>query len=437
MKKPKELLVFVEDQFAGTLREDVNGNHSFTYDEETSSVPQLSLSMPKRAQPWEGRPVESFIDGILPDSTEVRRRIARQYGVNANNPFSLLTAIGMDCAGGVQFALPEDKDLLRQAAEYRPISISEIEKKLQSIAGIGGRSWQSDGEHWSLNGAQDKIALYKQEDQWFEALGAAATTHIVKPGIHQLHEQAFNEYVCMNTLRKLQIPVAESDFQIFGETPAIVSTRWDRKVSHSADGMPQVTRIHQEDLCQATGHPTAEKYQSDGGPGAAEILNFLRTNGFNAQSVMMFQIALIINFLIGGTDAHAKNYAILEPSNGQPTLAPLYDVASIFAYDIQPKNRKLAMSIGGEYRYDRIELRHWNQLAEETQADDFGLLQLLLYKYATELPDAFNAASADALRMSREILHTDQKTQELRRMMIDRIHNGINWQCSRIRHWFE
>ena len=54
-----------------------------------------------------------------------------------------------------------------------------------------------------------------------------------------------------------------------------------------------------------------------------------------------------------------KNYAILEPVGAAPTLAPLYDVTSMFPYDTQRKQRKLVMSIGSEYNYARIELRHW------------------------------------------------------------------------------
>ena len=51
----------------------------------------------------------------------------------------------------------------------------------------------------------------------------------------------------------------------------------------------------------------------------------------------LFFEALIFNYINAGTDAHAKNYAILEPVNGTLQLAPLYDIASLFAYDTQHK----------------------------------------------------------------------------------------------------
>lgn len=431
----KELLVFVEDRYCGMLREDGHGRHSFTYDFTGAVTPRLSLSMPLRTEPWTGKPIEAFIDGVLPDSPAMRRRVAALYDVNANNPFALLTAIGLDCAGGTQFVRPEDADTFRQSAILRPISETEIADRLRAISGDAGASWQIDDEHWSLNGAQDKIALCFARGQWHEALGSAATTHIIKPGIGGLREQAFNEYVCMKAIQELDIPVAASDFHLFGDLPAIVSTRWDREVSASPNGDLTVRRIHQEDMCQATAHMTAEKYQSDGGPSAIDIINCLRSNNLDEANVTLFYIALILNFLMAGTDAHAKNYAVLEPTGQRPHLAPLYDIASMFAYDTQRKQRKLAMSIGREYNYERIELRHWQRLAAATRSGDFDMLQLLLYRYATLLPEAFHKAGIRALSLSDDVLGSDAKTQRDREQLVRRIQSGIDAQCARVLRW--
>ncbi|MFT8704766.1 HipA N-terminal domain-containing protein [Bifidobacterium aquikefiricola] len=99
--KSKELVVFLEGKRIGILREENDGRHVFTYDMGEDAGASLSLSMPRRAQSWTGKPVEAFIDGVLPDEKAMRQRIARTYDVNANNPFSLLGAIGLDCAGAV------------------------------------------------------------------------------------------------------------------------------------------------------------------------------------------------------------------------------------------------------------------------------------------------------------------------------------------------
>lgn len=290
MTKIKMLNVFLEGIHLGVLQEDLFGNHTFTYDLSSPSNAQLSLSMPRRAAPWKGIAVEAYIDGILPDDPAVRQRIARLHGVNARNPFSLLTAVGLDCGGGVQF-IPEKSDSLITET-ITPISKEQIGQRLEKITGEQPPSWQSPDEHWSLNGAHDKLAVRFTNGQWYEAEGKAATTHIIKPGVSSLHEQAFNEYICLNTAKKLGIPVAQSDYCLFGGIPAIVSERWDRIVDNSV-APAIVKRIHQEDLCQAMSVMTDQKYESEGGPGATDIVHFMRDNGLPEDSVHLFFKALV------------------------------------------------------------------------------------------------------------------------------------------------
>ncbi len=51
----------------------------------------------------------------------------------------------------------------------------------------------------------------------------------------------------------------------------------------------------------------------------------------SAGAVRRFADALIWNWLIAGTDAHAKNYSLLLAGD-QVRLAPLYDIASALPY---------------------------------------------------------------------------------------------------------
>lgn len=429
----KTLIVLLEGRQIGILQEDSIGRHSFTY--EADAPAQLSLSMPRRAKPWTGAPVEAYIDGVLPDDSGMRKKIGRQYGVNGNNPFALLTVIGLDCAGGAQFVLPGQlESIVNTEYSLTPITEEEIEHRLKSIAGANAASWQVSDEHWSLNGAQDKLALHYDNGKWYEAHGAAPTTHIIKPGIHALHEQAFNEYVCMETIRMMGIPVAKTSFRIFGETPALVSTRWDRK-RVDINGRSTVIRIHQEDFCQATSHPTREKYQSEGGPSAQDIIQCMRSNNLDQMDIEQFYMALIINFLIAGTDAHAKNYALLEPTGTKPSFAPLYDIASMYAYETQHKQRKLAMSIGGEYNYERIELRHWQKLTAPFDTEDLDFCCSALKEFSQKMPIAFAAASINCLQQAAQY-DSDDDVMANRGKVLANIFKGITEQCKRVGEWF-
>jgi serine/threonine-protein kinase HipA len=73
---------------------------------------------------------------------------------------------------------------------------------------------------------------------------------------------------------------------------------------------------------------------------------------------------VVLSFLIGNNDAHGKNYSLLYlPASPQATLAPAYDLLSTVVYP--GLSRKMAMSIGGEYRPDYVQPRHLNRLLEQ------------------------------------------------------------------------
>ena len=166
-------------------------------------------------------------------------------------------------------------------------------------------------------------------------------------------------------------------------------------------------RAHQEDICQSLSIHPLLKYQNDGGPGPRQIMDLLRTHVSGAErrvsgaerqrdagaltafdeDAATFIDALILNWLIGGTDAHGKNYSILIGGGRLARLAPLYDLASIFAYpNIDPDKAKLAMKIGGEYRLRAVGLSQWRQLAAEIGFDP-GVLTNRVRALAGELPD--------------------------------------------------
>ena len=66
-------------------------------------------------------------------------------------------------------------------------------------------------------------------------------------------------------------------------------------------------------MCQALGVPPTLKYQRDGGPTPAQIVDLIRNlAGESAGAdVERFVRALVGNWVIGGTDAPAKNYGLL------------------------------------------------------------------------------------------------------------------------------
>ena len=105
-----------------------------------------------------------------------------------------------------------------------------------------------------------------------------------------------------------------------------------------------------------------------------------------------FADALVFNWLIAGTDAHAKNYSFLLAGN-QIRLAPLYDIASILPYDDSNGHTvKLSMKVGDDYRLHRADRRS----AWEHAADELKLNRARLIARAADLAERTPEAIAKA-----------------------------------------
>ena len=124
------------------------------------------------------------------------------------------------------------------------------------------------------------------------------------------------------------------------------------------------------------------------GHGRVELPELLRNQSRASQEdVESFAEALAFNWLIAGTDAHAKNYSLLSGPEGEVRLAPFYDLASALPYHaLDFRKLKLAMKIGGEYRVWKIGPSQWEKRAGELRVDRDALLGRVVIM-ALELPD--------------------------------------------------
>lgn len=145
--------------------------------------------------------------------------------------------------------------------------------------------------------------------------------------------------------------------------------------------------MHQEDLPGARCFADAQ-IQGDGGPGPLAIIDVLRTHSSApTRDVDTFIDALTFNWLIAGTGAHAKNYALLFGRGERIRLAPLYDLGSALPYpELRQDKLAMAMKIGNTYRLRDIRWRHWESLLRDARVDiDVGLARIS--GMAEALPD--------------------------------------------------
>jgi serine/threonine-protein kinase HipA len=202
-----------------------------------------------------------------------------------------------------------------------------------------------------------------------------------------LDDFAYNEHFCLLLARELGLTAARSSVQTFGGEVVIVVERYDRERINGV-----LTRVHQEDLCQALGIPPTRKYESEGGPGVAAIAGLLQAYSTDPDADRLrFLDAMALNWLLAATDGHAKNYSILHAGGPQLRLAPLYDVITVLPYPQLNKGRRtLAMSIGGTRVVDTINGAHWTRLAREIGTNTSDTIERVS-SLAMRIPDAIRA----------------------------------------------
>ena len=371
------LRVLLNNRLVGYLVKDPGGAIDFRYDESwlawEHALP-VSLSLPLREDAYRGEPVAAVFENLLPDSENLRRRVAEKVGASGTDSYSLLSQIGRDCVGALQF-LPEGEEAISDTAGAiagKVISDDAIEALLKNLAQAPLGLHRDQEFRISVAGAQEKTALLFHEGKWWKPHGTTPTTHILKtqmgtlPNGIDLSNSIENEYYCLKLLAAFGLPVNAAEIHTFGKTKALVIERFDRK--WAKDG--RLLRLPQEDCCQALSIPPGRKYQNDGGPGIVDILELLKGGDTPAEDQKLFLKAQILYWLIGATDGHAKNFSIFLAPGGRFRLTPLYDVLSaqpsLDARQIVGKQMKLAMSVGDSRHYDirYIKGRHFIQTAE-------------------------------------------------------------------------
>jgi serine/threonine-protein kinase HipA len=393
----QELIVLLNGRTAGIVTRGRNGRFRFAYDDEWRTAEgayPLSLSMPLTATEHSHRCIEAFLWGLLPDNAQVLDRWARRFQVSARNPFALMSHVGEDCAGAVQFIRPDRLNAIRGrgGADIEWLKEADIAQRLRTLR-VDHAAWRSPGDtgQFSLAGAQPKTALLLVNGRWGVPSGRIPTTHILKPPTGEFDGHAENEHVCLRLASGLGLIAANSAVMHFRDEVAIVIERYDRQRTHG-----HILRVHQEDLCQALAILPTSKYENEGGPGVKAAVELIRTVSTSAHAdVQGFLDAIAFNWIIGGTDAHAKNYSLLIGAEGHARLAPLYDVASILPYDFDFQRIRFAMKIGGKYRLRDIGLRQWHNLAGELRMDR-DKITARIRDLAVNLLDLLPAIAKDA-----------------------------------------
>ncbi len=424
------LNVFLNSRLVGQLVREPSGGVSFAYARDwldwEHRMP-VSLSLPLQENRYIGAPVMAVFDNLLPDSDLIRRRVAERVGAEGVDAFSLLSQIGRDCIGALQF-LPDGQE---------PQPMSELTGEVVNEAQIGailsdldlaplGIRRENDFRI-SVAGAQEKTALLRKDGQWIEPTGTTPTTHIIKPQIGRLpngmdlSDSVENEYLCLKLMEAFGLRAANVEMAQFGDKKALVVERFDRR--WTSDG--RLIRLPQEDCCQALSVVPTQKYQNEGGPGISDIMDLLLGSDDPNKDRYDFFKANVLFWLLGATDGHGKNFSVSLLSGGRFRMTPLYDVLTVQptvdARQIERKYFKLAMNFGNSnhYKVSNIVGRHIVEtgvhsglsravvhgLFEELQETSHAIVEATFNQLQEDFPESLLASIDGALKARLHLLN--------------------------------
>lgn len=411
MRDQIALHVLVDGRHTGMLEGDARAVR-LLYDTDPGPVP-LSVSMPTTRRRWKHASIHPWIAGLFPDDERVLARWRDAFGVRDHDPLALLPHVGEDVAGAAQF-VREDRlaEVMAGRSDAEPLTEQQIGSLLEAYDRTGSELGHG---RFSLAGAQTKIALQRRGDSWVLPSGAEPSTHILKLPVPGLADQAVGEVLTMRAAAHLGLSVATTSLAHFAGHQVILVERYDRR---------QVAghwrRVHQEDLNQAAGLAPSFKYEEQGGLGAAGCADLLRHHA-QSDEVTRFVDAVVFNFLVKGTDAHARNYSLLFSDDGRCRLAPLYDLNSGLPYGVDWAQHS-AMRIGGEDRFARIDLSRWRRFATDVGLDAEQVRQSVL-TMAAAVPEAIVQATRD-----------DDISQHAAQVAPTMVDSAVAW-CERTTAW--
>lgn len=340
----------------------------------------LSLTMPLRSGPVGADRLLPWLANLLPETHLAE--IGQRLKVSPQDIVGLLGHIGRDTAGALSIGEPR-----KAGINLQPIP---DEKALERILDELPAKPFLVGEHgvsMSLAGVQEKLPVFVDERGRISIpIDGTPSTHIIKPDTKRLAGSVENEAFCLALAKACGLQAAEATIGRAGNRRYLLVRRYDR----FTDPQQQIRRLHQEDLCQLTGHFPLQKYErSSTGRGVTLKMMFDAVSDLVSPAERLTLLdAVIFNVVICNSDSHAKNYSILIGAGGSATMAPLYDLICAAVY--RQVDQHLPQAIAGRFIPSELNGNDWKALA-----DAVGLSGASTVKRVNELASRVSDACDD------------------------------------------
>lgn len=326
------------------------------YLERRDAIP-ISLSLPLQHDAFSDQSTRAFFDNLLPENNQLQDIMDRE-GVSRDDIVGLLKHLGGDCAGAIS-CIPQDAPPIKIpgniVTDYIELSSEELTDIMRRLAEKLPLP-EEVRDPSPVAGVQRKIALTEIAQDRFgfpKDKLRVPTTHILKVPARGREREVRLEAVAARLAREVVGHAVASPAEFMrGQEIGLLIKRYDRHLSAGGS----ITRIHQEDFCQALGLPARLKYERRGTAeryfSASKINEVLGQTNAPALNRLIFLRVTIFNLAIGNTDNHAKNHALIYDQGPTPRLAPLYDMLPIRLSD--DYTHELSFKIGEAKTFDDL-----------------------------------------------------------------------------------
>lgn len=177
----------------------------------------------------------------------------------------------------------------------------------------------------SISGVQEKVSLILEKNKLRLTVEGEHGTYILKPiprDLKKVRQVPANEHLTMQIARQVYgINTAENGLIFFKDgSPAYITRRFDVKDDNSKWG--------KEDFASLAGKTSENfganfKYEYSYEAIAKLIQKYVPAAIIEMEK---FFSLVVFNYLFSNGDAHLKNFALLQTSNGDHILSPAYDL---------------------------------------------------------------------------------------------------------------
>lgn len=266
-----------------------------------------------------------YFQNLLPEGHN-RERLAKERKCGTDDEFDLLAAAGHDLMGAVEVEPVPAKEGVPESVRSWHTTIGKdvlepgfVEYPVEDAAAIPG--------------VVTKFSAVQDGRRYIIKRHGAPGSYILKLPTLTHPELAENEATGFALLRALKINCAEASIiaREDAELPDVIPFSHLLAVKRFDRG-PNGARIHMEEFAQILQFAPKHKYGYDLIDDYSSILNVLENlSDQPAIDTVEFVRRFVAFILMGNTDAHLKNWAVIYPDGRNPRLSPAYDPVCVTA----------------------------------------------------------------------------------------------------------